>query len=54
MPPFATTLEEEGVVIDDMKLVDAGVFQEEALRAVLSGAAYPARNPDECVADLKA
>ncbi|WP_201729510.1 hydantoinase B/oxoprolinase family protein [Acidocella sp. C78] len=54
MPPFATTLEEEGVVIDDMKLVDAGVFQEKALRAVLSGAAYPARSPDECVADLKA
>ena len=54
MPPFATTLEEEGVVIDDMLVVEQGVFQEEALRLVLAGAKYPARNPDECIADLKA
>jgi 5-oxoprolinase (ATP-hydrolysing) len=54
MPPFATTLEEEGVVIDDVLLVAAGEFREDAIRAVLGGARYPARNPDECVADLKA
>jgi 5-oxoprolinase (ATP-hydrolysing) len=54
MPPFATTLEEEGVVIDDLLLVSAGDFQEIAVRALLDGARYPARNTDECVADLKA
>ncbi|MCW8308922.1 hydantoinase B/oxoprolinase family protein [Acidiphilium sp. PA] len=54
MPPFATKLEEEGVVIDDFLLVTAGEFREDDIRAVLGGARYPARNPDECVADLKA
>ena len=53
-PPFATRLEEEGVVIDDLLIVDRGAFQEEAFRALLAGARYPARNPDENVADLKA
>lgn len=54
MPPFATTLEEEGVIIDDLLVVKQGAFQEAAFRAVLSAARYPARNPDETVADLKA
>ncbi|MCQ4162505.1 hydantoinase B/oxoprolinase family protein [Roseomonas sp. GC11] len=53
-PPDSATLEEEGVVIDDFLLVDGGVFQEEAFRALLSGATYPARAPEVNVADIKA
>ena len=53
-PPDSRTLEEEGVVIDDFLLVDAGTFQEAGFRALLSGARYPARSPDVNVADIKA
>jgi 5-oxoprolinase (ATP-hydrolysing) len=53
-PPNSTTLEQEGVVIDDFLLVEAGRFREEAFRALLAGAKYPARSPDVNVADIKA
>ena len=53
--PFdSTRLEQEGVVIDDFLLVEAGSFREDAFRTLLSGAAYPARSPDVNVADIKA
>ena len=54
VPPFSTRLEEEGVVIDDFLLLDQGVFREQAFRDLLAAAAYPARNPDMNVADIKA
>ncbi|HEX3346469.1 MAG TPA: hydantoinase/oxoprolinase family protein, partial [Acetobacteraceae bacterium] len=53
-PPESRTLEEEGVVIDDFLLVDAGAFRETEFRALLAGARYPARSPDVNVADIKA
>ncbi len=53
-PPGSRTLEEEGVVIDDFLLVEAGAFREAEFRALLSGARYPARSPDVNVADIKA
>ncbi len=53
-PPDSRTLEDEGVVIDDFLLVDAGTLREEEFRALLSGARYPARSPDVNVADIKA
>jgi len=53
-PPNSRTLEDEGVVIDDFLLVDAGAFREAEFRALLSGARYPARSPDVNVADIKA
>ena len=54
MSPNATTIEQEGVYIDKFKLVDRGRFCETELRALLSGARYPARNPLQNVNDLKA
>ena len=54
MTPRATNVDEEGILIDNLKLVDGGVFQENALRTVLTDHRYPARNPDQNVADLKA
>ncbi len=53
-PPGSKTLEEEGVVIDDVLLVDGGTIREAEFRALLAGATYPARSPDVNVADVKA
>ena len=56
MPPDSTGIEEEGVLIDNFKLVDGrdGVLREAEARALLGGARYPARNPDQNMADLRA
>src|ERR1700724_1891909 len=54
MSPNATTIEREGVYIDNFKLVDRGRFREQALYALLDGAKFPARNPLQNVNDMKA
>jgi 5-oxoprolinase (ATP-hydrolysing) len=53
-PPFSKTLEDEGAVIDNLLILAAGVFQEQAFRDILAGSKHPARNPDQNIADLKA
>src|SRR5476651_2357489 len=54
MSPNATTIEQEGVYLDNFKLVDRGRFREKELMAALTGAKYPARNPIQNINDLKA
>lgn len=54
MSPRATRIEEEGVYIDTFKLVEKGRFREEDVRKLLTEAPYPARNPAQNIADLKA
>jgi len=54
MTPNATNIEQEGVYIDNFKLVDRGRFREKELYALLKGAKYPARNPLQNVNDIKA
>jgi 5-oxoprolinase (ATP-hydrolysing) len=54
MSPRATRIEEEGIYIDPFKLVARGRFQEDAVLGLLTNAPYPARNPAQNVADLKA
>ncbi len=54
MPPFSTTLDDEGVRIEGLQLLRAGQLQEDALRALLSAGPHPARNPDQNIADLRA
>ena len=54
MSPNATTIEQEGVYIDNFKLVDRGRFREKELMAALTGAKYPARNPVQNINDMKA
>ena len=54
MTPRAGSILEEGVVIDNFKLMDRGRFRDRELRALLSSGAYPCRNPDQNVADIKA
>ncbi|PWB65310.1 MAG: 5-oxoprolinase [Bradyrhizobiaceae bacterium] len=54
MSPNATDIEQEGVYMDNFKLVDRGRFRERELYDLLTGAKYPARNPLQNVNDLKA
>ena len=54
MPPFSTRIEEEGVQIDNVKLVDAGHLREAEMVALLQSGEYPSRNPQQNMADLKA
>jgi 5-oxoprolinase (ATP-hydrolysing) len=56
MPPDSSHIEQEGVLINNFKLVDGadGVLREDAARALLANARYPARNPDQNMADLRA
>ncbi len=54
MPPFSTRIEEEGVQIDNVKLVDRGVLREAEMTALLASGPYPSRNPQQNMADLKA
>jgi 5-oxoprolinase (ATP-hydrolysing) len=54
MPPFSASLAEEGVLIDNFKLVEHGTLHEGALRELLASGAYPSRNPEQNLADLRA
>ncbi len=54
MPPFSTRIEEEGVQIDNFKLVEGGVLREAEITALLQSGQYPSRNPQQNIADLKA
>jgi 5-oxoprolinase (ATP-hydrolysing) len=54
MPPFSTTIAEEGVLFDNFLLVRDGRLREAELRALLAGGEWPARNPEQTIADLRA
>jgi 5-oxoprolinase (ATP-hydrolysing) len=54
MPPFSATIHEEGVLIDNFRLVARDRLRESELRALLTAGPYPARNPEQNLADLKA
>jgi len=54
MPPFSTRIEEEGVQIDNVKLVEGGVLRDKEILALLASGEYPSRNPQQNLADLKA
>jgi len=54
MTPLATTVDEEGVLIDNFKLVDGGQFREVELHDLLLDHPYPVRNVVQNTADLKA
>ncbi|SVD92546.1 uncharacterized protein METZ01_LOCUS445400, partial [marine metagenome] len=54
MPPDSRVVEEEGILFDNFKLVDRGIFLEQKLRDHLASGPYPARNPEQNIADLKA
>jgi 5-oxoprolinase (ATP-hydrolysing) len=54
MPPDATSLAEEGVLIRDFALLRSGVSHVEKLRQLLSSGPYPSRCVEENLADVAA
>jgi len=54
MPPNSTSVDEEGILLDNFLLVDGGSFREAELVEVLTSGPYPARNPHQNLADLRA
>jgi len=53
-PPDSSHIDEEGVLIDNFKLVDGGVLREREVRELLASGKFPCRNIDENMADLAA
>jgi 5-oxoprolinase (ATP-hydrolysing) len=54
MPPLSRTIDEEGVLIDNFLLVREGRLREAEFLALLRSGPYPARNPEQTLADLRA
>jgi 5-oxoprolinase (ATP-hydrolysing) len=54
MPPFSKTIAEEGVLFDNFLLVRGGALREAELLQALASGDYPARNPQQTIADLRA
>ena len=54
MPPFSTRIEEEGMQIDNVKLVERGRLLDKEMLALLRSGEHPSRNPEQNLADLKA
>ena len=54
MPPFSTRVDEEGVLIDNLLLVENGRFREAETSSAAAARRYPSRNPASNLADLRA
>jgi 5-oxoprolinase (ATP-hydrolysing) len=54
MPPESISIDQEGVLIDNVLLVDEGQFREAEMRDLLGSGEWPARRPDRNIADLRA
>ena len=54
MPPDSTSIADEGVLIDNLLMVDEGMFREAAVREALTANDHPARKPARNLADLRA
>ena len=54
MPPDSRSIEEEGIVLDNVLVVDQGRFLEGDLRTLLGVGRWPSRNVDQNIADLSA
>ena len=54
MPPDATCLAQEGVVIEPMRIVESGILKLDRITQVLREALHPSRMPADNIADLQA
>jgi 5-oxoprolinase (ATP-hydrolysing) len=54
MPPASTHVDEEGVLLDNVRLVAHGRLLEAEMRAILTSGRYPVRNVEQNLADLRA
>ncbi len=52
MPPNSTSILEEGVLLDNIKIVENGVFLEPLVRTLFAAGPWPSRNIDQNIADL--
>ncbi len=54
MPAFSTRVDEEGVLIDNWRLVERGEMRQAETAALFTSARFPSRNPGANLADLRA
>jgi len=54
MPPASRSIEEEGVVLRDLRVVAGGEFREADVRAALLATRWPPRDVEQNLGDLKA
>jgi 5-oxoprolinase (ATP-hydrolysing) len=54
MPPNSTSITQEGILINNFQLIDQGQLREPELLKLLASGEYPARNPQQNLADLQA
>jgi 5-oxoprolinase (ATP-hydrolysing) len=54
MPPNSTDINQEGILLNYFKLIEEEQFKEQEFLDLLTAGTYPARNPKQNLADLKA
>lgn len=54
MSPLGRTIHEEGIILDNLKLVEGGVFMTDVINKAMTSGPYPARNVEQNIADLMA
>ncbi len=54
MPPDSSVIHEEGVLIDNVQLMDCGTLLEEDTKKLFTQGPYPARHVDQNMADIRA
>ncbi|NOT39378.1 MAG: 5-oxoprolinase [Alphaproteobacteria bacterium] len=54
MPPNSKSVEEEGVLFQGERIMRGAKFDDRRVNTILSSGPYPARNPTQNIADLKA
>ncbi len=54
MPPDSISIDQEGVIFDNVLIVEDRQFREDEVRALLASGPYPARNIDQNITDLAA
>jgi 5-oxoprolinase (ATP-hydrolysing) len=54
MPPHSTSIDQEGILLDNVQIVEQGRFQETKILELLSAGNYPVRNSSQNLADLQA
>ena len=54
MPAYSQNIAEEGILLDNLRLVKNYLFDEILIKELLAQGAYPARKPEQNIADLRA
>ena len=54
MPAFSRSIDDEGLLLDNVPFLSSGNFDEALWRQRLAAGSHPVRNPDQLLADLQA